>query len=194
VSTPVPALIHGSRAGDADAFAQLYAAHVGPLRSYARRLGVRDPAAEDLVAEAFARTWEQLRAGGGPTVAFMGYLRAVVLNEHLGQLRRDQRLIWVADLDDASVGNPQLAARIADLSPEHLVLEQLLHTRLQHALSTLPHRWQQVLVMIYVEDRPYRDVAAQLGLTVEATRQLSRRARGGARQALATLADEDCAA
>lgn len=194
MSASVPQLIHASRAGDADAFAQLYAAHVGPLRSYARRLGVRDPAAEDLVAEAFARTWEQLRAGGGPTVAFMGYLRAVVLNVHLGQLRRDQRLIWVADLDDAGVANPRLAARIIEESPEQALLGQLLHTRLQHALGTLPHRWQQVLVMVYVEARPYREVAVQLGLTVEATRQLSRRARGGARQALATLDDQDCAA
>jgi RNA polymerase sigma factor (sigma-70 family) len=190
----VPQLIRDSRAGDTEAFARLYAGHVGPLRGYARRLVLQEPAAEDLVAEAFARTWEQLRAGGGPTVAFMGYLRAVVLNGHLRQLRRDKGLMWVADLEEAGMACPGLATRLAEQSPEHLVLEQLLHTHLRHALATLPHRWQQVLVMVYVEARSYREVAAQLGLTVEATRQLSVRARGGARQALASLADEDRAA
>lgn len=194
MSTSVPQLIRDSRAGNTEAFAQLYVGHVGPLRGYARRLVVHEPAAEDLVADAFARTWEQLRAGGGPTVAFMGYLRTVVLNGHLRQLRRDKGLVWLADLEAAGMASPELAARIAEESPEHLLLEHLEQDRLQHALATLPHRWQQVLVMVHVEARPYREVAAQLGLTVEATRQLAVRARSGARQALTTLADQDWAA
>lgn len=179
----VPQLISDARAGDASAFAELYAGHVDQVRSYARRL-VPAAAVEDVVAEAFASTWEQLVAGGGPQFAFMGYLRATVMHLHLGQLRRDRLLTWVADIDDAAMANPQLAARIAEESPEHLVLEQLLNARMKEALATLPDRWQLIIVMVYVEGRPYAQIASQLDLSVGATRQLARRAWVGLRAAI----------
>ena len=155
------------------------------------RLALHEQAAEDLVAEAFARTWEQLRAGAGPTTAFMGYLRAVVLHLHLRQLRRDQRFHWVEDVEGAAMADPELAARIAEHSPEHLVLEQLFNARIKEALATLPGRWQRVLVMVYIEDRPYAQIADDLDLSVDATRQLARRARAGMREALAALSERD---
>lgn len=188
VDASVGRLIVDARAGDADAFAALYALHVHRVRGYARRLAAHEHAAEDLVSEAFARTWEQLRAGRGPTTAFMGYLRAAVLNLHLGHLRREQRFDWVEDIEDSAMADPDLAARIAEHSPEHLVLEQLFNDRMKEALATLPQRWQLVLVLVYIENRPYPEIADQLNLTVVATRQLARRARVGMRAALAALA------
>lgn len=181
----VPQLIIEARSGDAGAFAQLYAGHVDQVRGYARRL-VPSGAVEDVVAEAFASTWEQLVAGRGPRFAFLAYLRATVMHHHLGQLRRDRLLTWVADIEDAAMANPQLAARIAEESPEHLVLEQLLNARMREALASLPERWQLIIVMVYVEDRPYAQIANQLDLSVGATRQLARRARVGMREALAS--------
>lgn len=186
-------LIVAARAGDVDAFAALYAGHVHRVRSYARRLAAHEQAADDLVAEAFARTWEQLRAGQGPTTAFMGYVRAAVLNLHLSHLRREQRLDWVEDIEDAAMANPELAARITEQSPEHLVIEQLFNDRMKEALATLPQRWQQVIVLVYIEDRPYPEIAEQLNLSVAATRQLARRARTGMRNALAARSDDEWA-
>lgn len=190
----VEQLIENARCGDREAFADLYAAHLRQVRRYARRLVVHDHLAEELVAEAFARTWEQLAAGGGPRVAFMGYLRAVVLRLHVNRLRADRRLRWVADIEDAALANPDLAARILEESPEHLVLEALFNERMREALATLPVRWQRVLVMVYVENLPYQDVADELGLSVGGARQLGRRARRGMRKALTDLADEATAA
>jgi RNA polymerase sigma factor (sigma-70 family) len=192
-TTSVEELVESARNGDSGAFAVLYADHVGQVRRYARRLVVHDRV-EDLVAEAFARTWEQLVAGGGPRVAFMGYLRAVVLHLHLTRLRADQNLRWVADIEDSAMADPELAARILEDSPEHLVLERLFNERMKEALATLPDRWQRVLVMVYIENLPYREVAEHLETTVGAARQLSRRARAGMRKALSELADEEAAA
>src|SRR5262245_55809116 len=57
----------------ADAFALLYARHRDAAGSLARQLA-RSPAdADDLVAGAFARLLEVLRAGRGPTEAFRAY-------------------------------------------------------------------------------------------------------------------------
>lgn len=187
-------LIAQARAGDGEAFGILYSEHVHRVQAYARRLAAHEHAAQDLVSEAFARTWQQLRNGQGPTRAFLAYVRAAVLNLHLSQLRHEQRLRWVEDIEDAAMSNPALAARIFEESPEYLVMEQLLNERMKLALATLPDRWQLVIVWVYIEGRPYREVAADLGLTDEAARQLARRARVGMRKALADGVDEDWAA
>ncbi|NYG08638.1 RNA polymerase sigma factor (sigma-70 family) [Phycicoccus badiiscoriae] len=187
-------LIAQCRSGDRQAFSVLYERHVMPLRRYARRLASHEYAAEDLVAEAFARTWEQLCAGRGPDLAFMGYLRAVVLRLHLDHLRLQRSLIWVPDVEGAALADPDLTARIIEQTPEHLVLERLFNEHMKRALATLPQRWQSVLVLVYVENQPYAEVAAQLGLSVAGTRQLARRARLGMRQALTALAEEPSSA
>jgi RNA polymerase sigma factor (sigma-70 family) len=184
------AVIERARDGDDTAFAELYARHVHTVRGYARRLADHEHAAEDLTAEAFTRTWEQLRAGAGPRTAFMAYVRAIVMNLHLRQLRRDARLSWVHDVEDAALADPERAARIAESSPEHLVLDRLLNDRIRHALATLPHHWQLVLVMVYVEGRPFKEVGAHLQLSAEASRQLAVRARRGMREALATSSSD----
>lgn len=183
-------LVAAARGGDAAAFAQLYAAHVGPTRAYARRL-VAGHAADDLVAEAFTRTWAQLVDGGGPRDAFAAYVRAVVLNLHLRSMRRDQPHQWVADVEDAVLANPERAAALVEANPEQVLLDELLNRRLMEALDSLPERWQTALVMVYIEARPYTEVAARLHLSVPAARQLARRARVRMRAALRDLHAED---
>jgi RNA polymerase sigma factor (sigma-70 family) len=102
-------------------------------------------------------------------------------------------LDWVEDVEDAAMANPELAARIAEQSPEQLVLEQLFNDRMKEALATLPQRWQQVIVLVYIENRPYPEIADQLNLSVAATRQLARRARIGMRNALAARSGDEWA-
>ena len=189
----VAQLLDEARAGDPAAFAALYAGHVRAMRRYARRLAGREHQAEDLVAEAFARTWAQLAIGRGPHEAFAAYLRAVVLNLHLSALKRDRAVRWVPDIEHAALADPDLAARIAErgAGPEEATLEQLFNARLHVALSTLPERWQVVLRKVYVENEPYPSVAAHLGVSVNATRQVARRARQGMRKALDDLSEAD---
>lgn len=96
-------LILQARAGDTAAFTRLYDLHIQHVRRYARQVAHADTV-EDLVAEAFTRTWAQLRAGAGPDRFFAAYIRAAVLHLHLRQRRRDRHLEWVPDLEaDAEV-------------------------------------------------------------------------------------------
>jgi RNA polymerase sigma-70 factor (ECF subfamily) len=187
----VHALVHLARSGDREAFALLYASHVGLIRRYARRLAWDEQAADDLVADAFLRTWLQLLGGRGPEQGFGAYVRAAVLNIHLNQLAQRRRLRLVADIEVAGAADPALAARLVEHSPEDLVILGHLTARINEALLSLHPRWRAVLVLIYLEDRPYADVAASLGLTVSATQQLSLRARAGFRRALTQLRERD---
>ncbi|WP_270888056.1 RNA polymerase sigma factor [Pedococcus sp. 5OH_020] len=178
-------LLEAARAGDQAAFAALYEQHAPAVRGYARRLA-QFHTAEDLVADAFTRTWEQLRAGRGPHTEVAAYLRAVVRNLHLTRLRRDRIHLWVADVQDAALSHPCYAARVAQGSPEDLVLDELVQDRLRSAMSALPEHWQHVLLLVYFDGRPYEDVASHLGVTVPAARQLARRARLALRRALSS--------
>jgi RNA polymerase sigma-70 factor, ECF subfamily len=181
-------LLDAARAADAQAFGRLYADYVAWVRRYAVRLTGDRARADDLVSEAFARTWAQLAAGRGPrNGAFAAYLRATVLNLHLSQLKRDRNLRWVADVETAAIADPELAARIVGAGPEDVVLTRLLNATLRRALATLHPRWQFVLVAVYLENQPYPWVAARLGLSVDATHHLAQRARAGMRKALDEL-------
>ena len=75
---PAPArddveLADAVRAGDVDAYAELWGRHAGAGRAAARRLtATYDP--DDLLQEAFARILHALQAGAGPTGPFRPYL------------------------------------------------------------------------------------------------------------------------
>lgn len=66
------------RAGDGNAYAPLYERHSPSVRRYARTCTRTPEAAEDLCAEAFARTLQALRAGHGPREAVRAYLLTTV--------------------------------------------------------------------------------------------------------------------
>ena len=180
------ALLAASRAGNSTAFAALYKTHHRAAARYARRL-IGTSHAEDLVAEAFTRIWHQLSEGRGPHSAVMPYLRATLLNLHIRQLRREHLYVWVDDVHSAAVADAEVMARLAELNPEAIVLQQLFTGEMMRALETLPARYQQALIMVYIENRPYPQVASKLGLSIPGTRKLAHRARQRMREALTEL-------
>src|SRR5690606_17210486 len=70
--------IERARAGDSEAFAELWRRHYRSALRAARQFTSID--AEDLVSEAFLRVHQQLQAGGGPIGAFRPYLYTTIRN------------------------------------------------------------------------------------------------------------------
>src|SRR3982751_5124810 len=76
-------LIESARSGDTSAFAELWRRHFRPAARVARQFTSID--ADDLVSEAYARIFQRVLAGGGPTGAFRPYLYTTIRNlEHPG--------------------------------------------------------------------------------------------------------------
>ncbi len=168
-------LIDRSRTGDTSAYAQLYERHVGVALGVARQIADRD--AEDVVADAFTKTFTVLREGGGPEVAFRPYLLRAVRNAAIDRFRRERRVTPVESLDEAD----------SPLHQEHEVgdpvigqLEQQLAGR---AFRSLPERWQLVLWHTEIQGEGPSKVAPLLGITPRAVSQLAVRAREGLRTA-----------
>src|SRR5262249_7329229 len=113
--TPAPAdpdgpsdaeLITATRSGDPGAYDLLYRRHVDAANRLARTL-VRDrSAADDLVAEAFAKVLATLRNGHGPDLAFRAYLLTSLRNTFYDQTRREKRLEVTDDLTPYDKGVP----------------------------------------------------------------------------------------
>lgn len=58
-------------------------------------------------------------------------------------------------------------------------------------MDGLPRRWQEVLVAVYADGLPYKEVSALLKVSEPGARQLARRARLHMRAKLADLSPED---
>jgi len=161
---------------DEDRFAELVAAeHDRALRLAVLLTGDRT-AAEDAVAEAFARTYERWRAGRVDAVG--PYVRRAVVNQVKNQRRSIARLRTFEQRrggDDR--GATALGDRVADTDA------------VVRWLSRLPYRQRAALVLRFYEDCTEQEVAQALGCRPGTAKSLV--SRGLA--ALRAHADEDAA-
>ncbi|PVZ14929.1 sigma-70 family RNA polymerase sigma factor [Actinomycetospora cinnamomea] len=161
------------------AFAALYARHHDAARALARQLA-RSPAdADDLVAGAFMRMLEVLRAGRGPTEAFRAYLLTSVRHLAYDRSRAERRLDLTDEIADVHGVDPD-GTVVPFTDPALAGLERTLAAR---AFATLPERWQAVLWHLEVEGDTPADIAPLFGLSANAVSALGYRAREGLRQA-----------
>ncbi|WP_264030128.1 zf-HC2 domain-containing protein [Cellulosimicrobium sp. SH8] len=169
---PAPArddveLADAVRAGDVDAYAELWGRHAGAGRAAARRLtATYDP--DDLLQEAFARILHALQAGAGPTGPFRPYLYTTL---------RAVAASWSRTPAPFPVDEVPEVADARDATTE--VLERSVTVR---AFRRLPERWQSVLWYTEVEGMEPREAGPLLGLSAPATAALAYRAREGLRR------------
>jgi len=162
-------LLRRAHDGDAAALEALYAQNLASARRLAVILA-GPAAAEDLVADAFARVLAQIRAGRGPVDNFRGYLFATIRNRHRDLLRRSGREAPVSD-------EPWLLEGPTE-SVEDLV-QELDEGAAVAALGSLPDRWQRVLWHLEVEGHQVPEVATMLSMSPAAVSSLAYRAREG---------------
>ena len=165
-------LILATRAGDGDAYGELYVRHLQSARAAARALTRSKADADDIVAEAFSRVLGVLQRGGGPDISFRPYLLTTIRNSFYERSRK-VRLDDPTDEPDDTV-NLALLDMSASEDDRALVAS---------AFASLPERWQLVLWHTEVEGRSAAEVAPLLGIAANAVAALAYRAREGLREA-----------
>ena len=174
--TPNELLAHGdaalaelARAGNSEAFAELWSRHVGAGTVAARQFsGIAD--ADDIVSESYLRIFRAMQHGGGPHEAFRPYLYRTIRNIALDWRAKQ---VAVSLEETAELEEP-------DSDPQLAVLENVVTAR---AFRELPERWQAVLWYIDVEGMSPAEAAPMVGLSPNATSALSLRAREGFKKA-----------
>jgi RNA polymerase sigma factor (sigma-70 family) len=178
-------LVLRTRSGDRGAFGELWYRHYRSGIAVARSMSGLDP--DDLVQEAYARIYQSILRGGGPTGSFRAYLFTSIRNT-AAAWGRSGRETAMEDLD-----------AVVDPATSDDATESALDRSLTHrAFRSLPSRWQEVLWYSEIEQMKPAEIAPLLGMKPAAVAQLAFRAREGLREAwiqahLQSLADgSDC--
>ena len=158
-SDPLGDLAGRIRDGEERAFRELFDALYDPLLRFAHTL-VRDAStAEDLVQEAFVRTWDR-RDTFVPGQPIRAYLYRTVRNLSLNHLRDHQtrqRLLDDVTLD-GSGAVPQTM-----LAPDDHLAERELSAELARLIDTLPPRQREALTLSRMQGLSHDEVAAVMG-------------------------------
>ena len=136
--------------------AAAHAAYHARMLARARRIVVDPDLAEDVVQEAFLRAWRACSSfdpAGGPLV---NWLLVITANTAI-------------DMVKARLRRPPLASRPADQNEPAVGLDDIdrviLRSELRNALSGIAAHHRTALVETVLRDRPYADVAAELGVS-----------------------------
>ena len=148
----------------------VYASHKRRMLARAIRIVVDRDLAEEAVQEAFVRAW-RARATFDPSIGPIdSWLLAITGNV-------------AVDLARARARRPPLSASEADSVQPSAGLDPIariaLRAELRHALHRIKVNHRIAVVEVIVKDRPYADVAAELGVNI---RTLRTRVHYGLRQ------------
>ncbi len=171
---PDEVLLQRIAIGDTAAVSALVSRKLPRLLSLARRM-LGDPAeAEDVAQETLMRTWKQAAHWVPGKARIDTWMHRVALNLCYDRLRRRRDSV---STDDVELLDP------ADSAVARIEQTQAAQ-RLQQALSTLPGRQREAIVLSYYQEMSNMEAAALMGVSVEALESLLARARRTLRQTL----------
>lgn len=153
-------LIERARVGDPRALRVLYQRHADPVLRTAIMPVVRDPTlAKDLLADTFVRAIENLHRFHWQPKGLLPWLVRIAKNLSLDHVRRSKRMTaWPAGMDmRAELDTENLLGR-AELADQARV-------RIEVCMAELSPRYQRVISLRLIEQRPRIEVAALLGVT-----------------------------
>jgi RNA polymerase sigma-70 factor (ECF subfamily) len=168
------------RAADRDpqAFAQLYDEHLNGIYRYVLYKVGDQTLAEDLTADVFAKAWEGIGRFQWRNLPFEHWLVRIARNVVIDHWRAHRRPTSPMDgLDNAPSEDP---------APEEWVARDLEVEGLARALGALPDDQRDVLVLRFIEGYSHADVAAALGKSEVAVRQIQVRGLRGLQKLMRT--------
>ncbi|WP_159395508.1 sigma-70 family RNA polymerase sigma factor [Streptomyces sp. 3211] len=166
-----------SDAAVSDVMDEVFARHHSSVLAYARTCCRDLSTAQDLAAEAFARTYRAIAWGTGPEYAWRPYLLTCV---------RRLAAAWARDASRTRLSDDfeEWAAQLSDgQDAEDAVFTAEEGSLVLRAYRSLPERWQAVLWHSVVEEEPAAATAARLGISAGGVGSLVARAREGLKEA-----------
>jgi RNA polymerase sigma-70 factor, ECF subfamily len=162
-------LIALAAAGDREAFGRLYEQHAVRVFRHAYFLTSDVSLAEDLTAQTFLKALEAICRYEDRGVPFIAWLLRITVNLAINHRKAVKNGIH-AQLPE------QLADDDALSSPEQSCTMKSEGERIWTKVRELPLEQRQVIVMRFMDDLPYCDVAAVLGKSIGAVRVIQFRA------------------
>ena len=163
---------------DQDAFGELYDRHVVRVYRHIYYMVGNAAEAEDLTAQTFLRAWEAIpryQVRGAP---FVSWLLRIAHNLGVSHLRSKREVSQIHEgiLDDKMHRDPESSYQ--QTAEEELVRE---------AIMLLREEQRQVIILRFIEDLDYREVAEIIGKSVAAIRVIQHRALNSLRKQMKLL-------
>ena len=160
-------LVRLAQDGDTEAFSHLYNHFFTPVYRYvAFRLS--GDVAEDTVSEIFVKVWEKLHTYKDQQgIPFGAWLFRIARHSVIDAYRVARGFEEVSE----ALEDPDLLNRADTKAQRNDVLRIV-----RHALDQLPKRYREVLLLTYVSELPYSEVARVLKMTEGGVRILKLRA------------------
>jgi RNA polymerase sigma-70 factor, ECF subfamily len=160
-------VLERARSYDAQALAEIYDRHAGPIYGYLYRLLGDAAQAEDLTGEVFLKLLQSLGTNRGPRDRIDGWLYRVAHNLAMDQFRRQKKAPAVP-LDEELVAEGH--------QPSEVVEQRLARQQLRAGIRRLTSDQQRVILLRFAEDRPLAEVARLMGKSEGAVKTLQHRA------------------
>jgi RNA polymerase sigma-70 factor (TIGR02952 family) len=160
-------LVARAKAGDADAFGQLYEAYLDKIYRYIYFRVTDEQIAEDLISQVFTKAWENLSRYQPSGRPFIAWLYTIAHNTVIDHYRTRK--------DTVPIENTLSLASDAP-SPHEQVELHFETDNLRTALQTLTPEQQQVVVLKFISGMSTDEIAGQLRKSAGAIRALQMRA------------------
>lgn len=163
---------------DQDAFGELYDRHVVRVYRHIYYMVGSAAEAEDLTAQTFLRAWEAIERYQVRGAPFVSWLLRIAHNLGVSYLRskRDSSELHDGIIDTKERRDPEWSYQ--QTAEEELVREAILRLREEQ---------RQVIILRFIEDLDYREVAEIIGKSVAAIRVIQHRALNSLRKQMKLL-------
>jgi len=170
LNTPTPSdeeLARMAQKGKQDAFVLLYERYFPNVLARVR-FKIPENDVEDVTQEIFIAVLKSLNGFRGQA-KFSTWLWTITNRKIVDYYRsRKSRLTEQDDYEEVVTRNSTIpTSRIEDEQEDLAVV--------QHALGTLPQNYQDILLMRFVDEMPFNEIALHNGQSLEATKSLFRR-------------------
>lgn len=168
-------IIRRARQGDSDAFRRLVEAYQTQVYRIALRM-CGEAAADDVTQEAFLAAWRALPAFRG-TCLFSTWLYRLATNAAIDWLRREKRHRGADDVTELELpdGAP---------SPQEQAEQTETQEAVRRALTQLSPEHRQVLVLRYMQELDYNEIAAALDISEGTVKSRINRAKAHLKEIL----------
>ncbi len=169
------ALVARVQAGDREAFADLYRRHRPDVYRFAAHMTGQASAADDIVQDVFLSVIREIRRFEAGRGTLLAWLLGITRN-HVRRWQHRRRWLAITGGDDDAPG-------AIDADPMTTLSRQEDEAALKRALTEIPARYREVIVLCDLQELPYETAAGVLRVPVGTVR--SRLHRGRARLARA---------
>lgn len=174
-------LVERATRRDTEAFGQLYDIHIARVYRHVYYMVGSAAEAEDLAAQAFLQAWtaiERYQIRGAP---FVSWVMRIAHNLGVSHLRSRKP---GAELPET------LVDRSRDGNPEDVLQRHAEGDRVREAILQLRDEHRRVIILRFVQDLDYREVAEIVGKSVPAVRVIQHRALNALRKQMRPLEPE----